>query len=851
MKCSPALAHLVLACAVTVGAVAAGSCSPLGLAGASCSTGPCAAGLTCVQGICTQVEPTPPPPPPCAVDEDCVLDGSADGRACSEGVCGYAECTFDLQCGTRICENGVCADRELCLNDESCGEGRVCVGNACREACVADEECPSIGGTQLSSCIEGECVQRCLGDFMCLQGICDNNLCVAPQCEQDDDCEGPGWYFCDASRCVQFSPCESEEDCFDPNFLCNELGRCEERAACTIDAECGTELCLDRHCRDALSCNVAEGCGSALECIAGRCVEASTCRSDVDCSPTQVCDAARCVAAPAAVEPAMLVVRTPHGPCIDGIGGACDVVCLAGSEVALRTQGYDTAGIPVAASITVTGADGVVLDRGRVSLPCPAAALSVLAVHAGLLTVDVRLRSVAHTGELTVIVTDARGAPVSGAAVLVGASEDALAGVTQADGSLAIASFTGGVVGAHADGRGVVVLDAAAGVIFLALPGVDVPTAAAGFRARVNGTGDELGDVGVGLALPSTRSALSATPAALFGEPFAAEVELPVLGAVPIALPAAVTLDATLLLVGAQEVKALAFATAVFGPGALLALEGRFDRDLLFNLALGADPLEAALDLAALAEGMDSRVAGAGSLTASALVVDGDLADDIEDIDGDGDVLELVPDYASFLEIEVQPDSSPLERVGMVVSPPPDGANARMLAVCGVELAHGFLPLGVGVLFGTSDGEQLKLKSASAAMSSAPRVCVAQAIFGDGSTSAAQFVGDAFAPLLDVGSLLAPPVGSFLLEGVPTADRTSVVVPEAPGADALAVTVLDGDIVWLVVGAARGSLPLPGYIAPIALGTANAYVLGVDVAVALSAPLGSLDDVARAVATAP
>ena len=294
--------------------------------------------------------------------------------------------------------------------------------------------------------------------------------------------------------------------------------------------------------------------------------------------------------------------------------------------------------------------------------------------------------------------------------------------------------------------------------------------------------------------------------------------------------------------------KALAFATAVEGPGALLALEGRFDQQLLFDIALGADPVEVGLDLAALAEGMDARVAGAGLLEATALVVDGDIADGIADVDGDGDVVELVPDYGAFPEIEVQPDAAPLERVGLLVTQPPADANARALAVCGLELAHGFLPLGVGVVFGSSDGEQVKLKSAPA--TSASRTCAVHAVFTDGSSSAAVVKGDAFGPLLDVGALLAPPAGAFLLDGVPTADRTSVIVPEAPGADTLDVTVLDGDVTWHVVGTARGSITLPSYVAPIALGATKAYVLG-DVLDALSSPRGSLDDDASALAVAP
>lgn len=849
-RCFSLTGHLLVAGA----ALFVGSCRPLGLVGDSCHKGPCASGLTCLDGICADVEPLPTPPGPCQADDDCALDGSADGRVCVEGVCTYDACAFDLQCGVRICENGFCADRELCLNDESCGAGRVCVGNACREACVADEECPSLGAVALAACVEGECVQRCLGDFMCLQGICDANLCRAPDCADDADCEGPGSYFCDAGRCTQFTPCKIEDDCFDPNFLCNAQGRCEERAACTVDAACGAGLCLDRHCRAAVPCGASEGCADDLqECVAGRCVDVSECRSDADCPNAEVCDAARCAAAPSPVDPSILVVRTSHGPCVSGSGGACELVCFEGETVTLPIQGYDVDGVPVAAASTVTGAANAVVSGGRLSLPCPAAveaAPTVVTVQAGAISVDVALRALSRVGDLVVVVLSASGAPVAGAAVFV---DDAPVGATGGDGALSLAPFVGGTIGASADGRGAIVFDARPGSLFVTLPADDRRLQAAGFRARVNGTGDELGDVGVGLALPSTRGALSSSPQSLFGEPFAGSVELPLLGAVPVVVPAAATLDARLLLVGPQEVKAFAFDTATAGPGALLAFEGRFDQQLLFDIALAADPVEVSLDIAALAEGMDARVAGAGLLSAIALVVDGDVADGLEDIDGDGDIAELVPDYGSFPEIEVRPEASPLERVGLRVSAPPGGANARALAVCGVELAHGFLPLGLGVLFGSSEGEQVKVKSAPATMSVAGRACAVHAVFGagDGRASAAVVTGQAFGSLLDVGTLLAPPEGAFLLEGVPTADRTSVIVPEAVGADALSVTVLDGETSWELVVAARGSIALPSYLVPISLGAAKAYLLRGDVVQALSSPVRSLDDVAAAVASAP
>ena len=253
-------------------------------------------------------------------------------------------------------------------------------------------------------------------------------------------------------------------------------------------------------------------------------------------------------------------------------------------------------------------------------------------------------------------------------------------------------------------------------------------------------------------------------------------------------------------------------------------LEGRFAQQLLFDVAFAGDPVEVGLDVAALAEGMDALVAGAGILEESALVPDED------DVDGDGDIAELVPDFASFPEIEATPDTSPSERIGLVVSLPPDGANQRMLAVCGLELPHGFLPLGVTSLFGSNDGEQVKVIPTPAVVSaSTARACVVHALLGGGATSATVVRGDAFAALLDAGEMLAPPTGAFLLEGVPATGRTSIVVPESPGADALVVTVVDeDDTTWDIVAAARGTLALPAYVVPSSLRTTKAYVLGVE-----------------------
>jgi hypothetical protein len=845
---------------VALAALSGAACHPLGLEGDSCEKGPCAAGLTCVDGVCKDVPPPPEPPPPCESAEDCSLNGSADGRECVDGVCGFAACFVDAQCGLRICDNGQCAERVLCVTNDGCEEGQVCDGNACRTACRSDADCPSVGQLALAQCIEGECVQRCLADLMCPGGICVDNLCAPPECNVDEDCvdAGPGLYFCnDTRRCEQYTPCDVAEDCFDPNFLCNDLGRCEERAACRVDADCGAGLCLDNHCRDAVGCDDVTPCGDGDECVAGRCVDAPACRSDDDCGGANVCIRGACASPPPEGPVAVVVARTFAGTCDDG----CHFVALEGETLHVSVMAYDDTGLPVGATLQLTGDAAIPVDAGDgFDVTCGAPGTSSLTLKAfsgGALVREVfwALTCLDRTpGDLQVIVVDPDTGAPSSATVFV---DEAQVGTTT-NGTLDVAVFTGGAVGARtADGRGVVVLDAEPGVLWLPLPSAaGAPSSAAGFRAIINGTGDELGDVGVALALPLAPRARDASLDALLGPPFSATVQAPLIGALPVFLPAGAIMDATLPVVGAQEVKSTAFLTAPAGPGAFLAYEGRFDQQVLFNAALGASPIETALDFVAQTEGMDGLVTGAGLLEERPLVVDGDLADGIEDVDGDGDTAELVPDWGSFPAADVTPEVSLIERVGVVVSAPPQGANARAFAVCGVDLSAGFLPLGVAAVFGTDDGsgglgEQLKVAPVPAAAHASPRACAVHAIFDDGSRSSAVVRAEGFAASLQAGALLDVPGDALVLEDVPAPGSSSVILPTVANADALSFVVFDGSVSWTVVTRARGTAPLPSWLDPLVVAQVSALRLGRSPAEALSTPATRIDDVAIAVSSGP
>jgi hypothetical protein len=136
------------------------SCAPFGVKGDACDDAPCARGFVCnADGLCD--DPPPPPPPPCETELDCALDGDTSGRVCEDGVCGFADCTLDLQCDNRLCIDGSCAPRVPCLQDDQCDDGTICVDNACRPPCDADDDCGvNLGGFGLNTCVDGRCLQR-------------------------------------------------------------------------------------------------------------------------------------------------------------------------------------------------------------------------------------------------------------------------------------------------------------------------------------------------------------------------------------------------------------------------------------------------------------------------------------------------------------------------------------------------------------------------------------------------------------------------------------------------------------------------------------------------------------------
>ena len=839
----------VVALLCTTPAVVA--CAPWSFEGEPCTDAPCAPGLVCSEGVCAA--PEAPPPPPCSVDDDCTVDGDASGRVCADGECAWATCAFDVQCGTRVCIDGGCAVAAVCSADVDCGSFPldVCDGGVCRPACFDDGACgPSLGGFGLQTCVDGHCLQRCLNDATCLgQGICENGSCMAPECSIDDDCAGDD-VFCDGGRCTPYTPCALDDDCFDPNLFCDVEAtpvRCAERATCRADAACGSSaLCLDGHCRPGEACLADDDCGSADdECIAQRCVRRPPCRADDDCAEGQVCAGLACVAAPAAAVPANVVVADDLGAC-DG-RRPCARALFVGEVVAFIAQGFDAEGIAVAGGIDASG-DAVVgaaagADGQGDGVVVTAAAVGTGHVAVGDVVVDVVV--VDPAAPLAVLVQHASGAPAAGVRVDVGGvsvvtGDDGVAAFDPAPAAasaiVAVAEAAAGAV--EEPSRGVVLVDdvdarvAAGGRVRLVLADAATPDEAAPLLASVQTTGDETGPVGLGVVLPALPGPELADVQTLFGGVAQGQVTLPVIGAIPLALPSSFTLSASLPLSGDQQVRPLAELAPVDGPSFAYALEDRREQQDLVQFALAGDPFALALDVAEQSEGLDAVVVALGNLDAHPLVADDG------DRDADGDTVELVPDFAAGPTVNTVPSVPPRERVGLTCQPPA-GAAERALVVTGLDLPGRFVVNGTGVVRGARGfedvplAESLKAVPPGANLAHARRALAVHAFYADTAFASRAVVRAAKLPsAVDVGALLEPPEGAFVLADLPAPGDRSVILSAMPGVThvrvVLAATIDGADVEVAVWSPVTGALRLPGALQDVVVRSVEAFVVDGD-----------------------
>ena len=647
---------------------------------------------------------------PCAVEADC-----AAGQICQDGACVQGAeadagpvCTSSLDCsepGTR-CRGGRCVPIDG--NDAGAGEGDAGVtpggcgnGPACSDRTIA--------GRPIERCVDGECRQSCIGDRMCRGDtpicveVADESgevgrSCMPAECQRTNDCdEGQ---VCESSRCRDATFCDGDSDCA-ASELCNGEGVCVERDGCLVDDDCEDNgTCNDGYCYAAQSCSDQAPCAAGLDCVAGRCVE-GICRSAADCEQGQLCSAGQCVERPA-VEPHRIVIVTPYGVCAGGSENACRLPLALGADAQLTAMALDVNGQGIGGQAFAWSS-----DAANVASVGPQGAVRALAggearidVAVGQLTADRTVQVVVvpapQSDRITVL--DERGRGLAGARIAIdqGQGWRYQEGVTDGAGQLDLDGLRAGGVNLsiHAEGYEQTMLvggvTKAGDPLSLVVPVMrDRSARAAGFRARVDFSDVRTqGDGQLSLSGASMPDVLAFDLLTLAGDTFSANLQIPGQGATAVPMPGGATFTATVF--GFPiNLKDTAYARGAAGLRTAWSFAGNVDPLALFGRFQGIrSPSDAVMAIFPLLGAFDHGLVAGLPLSEQPLVADQD------DLDGDQDTNELVPDWQRFALTELRPSVRQNGRTELVV-PEASGADGSILTGGVFHPGTGFTPLGM------------------------------------------------------------------------------------------------------------------------------------------------------------
>lgn len=589
-----------------------------------------------------------------------------------------------------------------CVEDDECPRG-ICEGGRCvPPECGADGDC----GSMLLTCREGRCRDGCLGPGTCFRGgVCIDGACMPPQCEQDVDCDNDD-QICDAGLCVDITRCEDDAGC-GPDERCT-AGICEPLPACGGDRGCApNEICDDGLCRERDGCAERGDCADDEDCIAGRCVP-FVCRGDAGCPEGEICSDGVCTAPVVIDVGRVLILTRPH-------------TLLPGQQLQLVAMALDSAGdVVVTPGFTwESSTPGTVAIGEATGLAVAGDAAGIAEVRAGVESPDegwvwsdpVRLQVIVEpepVGLRVRVTASASGAPLADAAVRLG--EEVV--ITGVDG---VASLQGVPDGGplsvfHAGYDYVTIVGSTLLDVQVPLDRRSNPDRAAGFTGRIDFDrvttegGVDVGLAGASLAGGLTRLRL----ATLIGDIFQSRVEAFGFG-VDVPLPGGVTLAADVPIIGPTEVKDTYYVTAEPGFNLAWGFAGRVDVAELMGMFRGGgmDVGQALTTLLPYFERFEHGLRSAPDVAALPLV------EDVDDVDGDGDTEERVPDYDRFPARNLKPDHTPTLRLGVDVPALPeglgDGTDAALL-FAGVDLdSVGFVPLGVS---SATQAERVPMKMA-------------------------------------------------------------------------------------------------------------------------------------------
>ncbi len=570
----------------------------------------------------------------CQANADCRGE-----RRCLEGLCTSPEAAADAQradADDLTPEVGSDVDE-----DEPDGANDVDDGRSLDSTC---EPCdPWTRSTPGPECqckpIECSDASECDG-FACVDGTCQ--ACESEQqCEEGQRCDTSGTF----GRCVP-DPCESDADC-EAREQCNDDGRCINRDECLVDDDCGNqEKCFNGRCTYSPACERNADCREGLECIGGRCYE-EVCRGNDDCQDGRICNAGECV------EP-----TTSATQCYVSTSSQ---TIAEDERVQLEAFATDEDGNGVPAEFDWSSSSPSVADIG------PDGEFIVGGSSSGTTQVTARLAdgSVSCQGaaefrnlgsvsgqQLRFVVTDARSRdPVSGAKVVVETSNGQNASTTTDNSGVATLPNPG--QGAYtvsvfaSDYNYLTIQGVNTNDVRLPLVGKEGSGAVAGFKGQFDTSRIHTsGDVTLGLAGSSiTGGLLELDLKQLLGNPFVQEVQTP-------AGNQSIPLSGGLVTYGQVagfdlDLKRTYYATAPGGTRLGWGLTGKVSGLRLFQLLRQGDNTLA--QLLPLFNRFDHAVRPIAGLQTRSRI------QDTNDIDGDDNTSEMVPDYQNFQSVSMQP----------------------------------------------------------------------------------------------------------------------------------------------------------------------------------------------------
>ena len=201
----------------------------------------------------------------CMTNDDC-----SDGNICVDCLCmEECECASDADCGPGYhCTKCECISDDACTDDDDCKENQTCLLGNCYDscACTSDQDCP-----ENHSCENCKCIESC-------------------DCKSDDDCPYHGFCIeCSCHDCREDSDCPADYYCFEGD--CKHIGDIE----CNEDTDCPDGyLCIENECRNSadIECMVDSDCPSYQMCVENLCEP--LCTTDEDCADCHICTAFGC-----------------------------------------------------------------------------------------------------------------------------------------------------------------------------------------------------------------------------------------------------------------------------------------------------------------------------------------------------------------------------------------------------------------------------------------------------------------------------------------------------------------------------------------------------------------------------